>query len=347
MQNLQRLLLFCMIGGVALLAGSGPVRSQAQQLLGDANHDGNISLTDFQVWRTAYMQASPQPTPPPPTGDPTAAPTMAPDRCGDADYPTATCTGVRADTTLVTHAGTLTITTPNTVIENRHIKGNVDIRASGVIIRNSQIDGYVANDNGAGTNSFTIEDSTIGTNTCSSWGNGAIGISNYTARRVKIINFSDGFRIAGSNITIVDSYVSLCAPNCDAHSDGIQAYGASGGTNITINHNAIDQTKVPSCAQTAPIFIPNDGANQGNQNITVNITNNVLAGGGYSLRVFGSLPFSAPNITGNKIVKDSYGYGPVDITCSKVGEWANNSLVTYNWATGTVINEVETLATCQ
>lgn len=51
---------------VTYLALHSPLQSRAQStsLPGDANHDGKISLADFQVWRTAYIGGT-QPTPTP------------------------------------------------------------------------------------------------------------------------------------------------------------------------------------------------------------------------------------------------------------------------------------------
>lgn len=268
-------------------------------------------------------------------------------RCPLPGYPTAACTGVPAGTSLTTHNGGLVVTTPGQVIDGLRITGDVDIRANDVVIRNSEIHGHVFND-GSGTRyRFTIEDSTVAPpNGCSSWGNGAIGVSNYTARRVRISGFPDGFRIAGSNILIENSFVALCSANPEDHSDGIQAYGAAGGTNIVIRHNTIDQRAVTNGAATAPIFVPNDGDRQGNQNITVSVVDNLLAGGGYSLRIYGDLPFSAPAVTGNKIVDGTWDYGPVDVTCSSIGTWAGNATVTYDWGRGRIIGQVRALNDC-
>jgi hypothetical protein len=262
------------------------------------------------------------------------------------DYPTEATTGVPAGTALTLHSGNLIVTTPNTIVQNRRVTGNIDVRAAGVLIKNTQVDGIVVNDNVSAHPTFTIEDSTVGTSTCSRHTAGAIGTKNYTAKRVKLQNFPDGFRIAGSNVLIQDSYVKLCSADPADHSDGIQAYGAGAATNVVIDHNVIDQTGVPGERQTAPIFIPNDHAGQGNQGISVTVTNNVLAGGSYSLRVFGDLPWSAPSISGNKIVNNTWGFGPVDrdMDCARVAEWKDNAVVTYDFAQGKILSEVRALS---
>lgn len=287
---------------------------------------------------------TPTPSTPPTTTTPPVTPTTPPATV--SDYPTASTTGVPAGTTL-TNSGGLTITTANTVVDGKNISGDVDIRAAGVVIKNSKISGKVVNDNVSTHNAFTIQDSQVGSDTvCSTWSNGAIGIENYTALRVKLLGFTDGFRIAGGNVLIQDSFVKLCGTNPDLHSDGIQAYGAAGGQNIVIKHNVIDQRSVVGEAQTSPIFIPNDGAQQGNQGLQVTVDDNVLAAGGYSLRVFGNLPFTAPSISGNKIVDGTWGYGPVDVTCANVGDWAGNAVVTYDWTNGKVLSQVRALNDC-
>jgi hypothetical protein len=262
-------------------------------------------------------------------------------------YPTAACTGVPAGTDLTNHNGNLVVATPGQVIDGRRITGTVDIRAHDVVIRNSEIHGNVFNDSTGTRYRFTIEDSTVAPpNGCSRWGNGAIGVSDYKASRVRISGFPDGFRIAGSNVLIEDSFVTLCSGNPDDHSDGIQAYGAAGGTNILIRHNTVDQRAVTNGAATAPIFVPNDGERQGNQNITVSIVDNLVAGGGYGLRLYGNLPFSAPAVTGNKVVDGAWEYGPVDVTCSNIGTWEGNATVTYDWARGQVTGQVRALDDC-
>lgn len=277
----------------------------------------------------------------------TIPPDPGPSRCPLPAYPTAACTGVPAGTPLTTHDGTLVLATPGQVVDRLRITGSVDIRAHDVVIRNSEIHGSVLND-GAGTRyRFTIEDSTIGPpDGCGRWGNGAIGVSDYKASRVRIAGLPDGFRIAGSNVLIEDSFVTLCSADPADHSDGIQAYGAANGTNIVIRHNTVDQRAVTNGAATAPIFIPNDGERQGNRNITVSVVDNLVAGGGYSLRIYGDLPFSAPAVTGNKVVDGSYDYGPVDVTCSRIGTWAGNATVTYDWGRGRIIDQVRSLDDC-
>jgi hypothetical protein len=302
-------------------------------------------------------------TPTPPTTPPTTPNPPAPGQssaCPLPKYPNAGCTGVPAGVSLKTISGTVVIDEGYVqanggrdskgmfTLYQKKVTGGVDIRTNDVVIQQSEINGPVVNDNTSARSKFTIVDSTVigSTSGCSSFGNGAIGVSNYTATRVRVSGFPDAFRVAGSNILIEDSYATLCSANPNDHSDGLQAYGAANGTNITIRHNTIDQRAVTNGAATAPLFIPNDGDRQGNTNITVNVTDNLLAGGGYSMRIYGDLPFSAPNVTGNKIVNNTWAYGPVDMTCSRIGNWSGNAVVTYDFATGTVLSQVRALDDC-
>ena len=52
---------------ILIIILQSPLLSKAQSstVPGDANHDGKITLADFQVWRTAYIGGQPTPTPPP------------------------------------------------------------------------------------------------------------------------------------------------------------------------------------------------------------------------------------------------------------------------------------------
>lgn len=298
---------------------------------------------------TAKATIAAAPTPPTPTEPtvpttPTPTPNPSTSSCPLPKYPSPSCAGVRTTAALQTVNGDMVVTTPGQVIENKLVTGNIDIRAQNVVIRNTEIRGAVMNDNVSTQYPFTIEDSTVGPPTgCSSYGNGAIGISQYTARRVHIRNLPDGFRVAGGNITIEDSYVNVCSSNPNDHSDGIQAYGAAGGKNIVIRHNTIDQTRVTNGAATAPIFLPSEDR-QGNSGASISVIDNLLAGGGFTLRAYG-LQF--PAITGNKIVNNSWDYGPLDVTCDTIGSWSGNAVVTANTAAGEVLSQVRPLDDCK
>jgi hypothetical protein len=173
--------------------------------------------------------------------------------------------------------------------------------------------------------------------------NYAFGVANYTCRRCKVVNRMEGWRVGAADyagagpVTIEDSFAQLAVPagmcqSEDPHGDGIQGYG---GPAVTIRHNTIDQRR-DDCP-TAPVFIPD----QGNAGATVQ--DNLLAGGGYTLRLTGG---KFPAVTGNKIVQGSFGYGPLEVSCSRIEQWKGNATVTYDWATGKVTGQVKTLDEC-
>lgn len=255
--------------------------------------------------------------------------TQAPQAQTDA-FPNASNTGVPAGTSLTT-VSSVTLSTAGQVLDSRLVTGDVTVSANNVVIRNSEIRGRIRNTSGQ---SYTIQDSTVGpTSGCASIE--AVGYSNYTARRVKLRNVGDGFRISGNNVLIEDSFVLLCSNSGD-HSDGIQGYG--GGTNIVIRHNTIDQR--PARDVTAPIFFADSSR-------SAVVVDNLLMGGTYSLRLHDDFtPDVGPwTVTGNRIVSGAWQYGPTLMTntdCASV-TWSDNRLVTidanYNVTSlGNVVN---------
>jgi uncharacterized membrane protein YgcG len=268
--------------------------------------------------------------------------------CALPKYPTASCTGVPSGwTPKTTINGDLVITQSGRVVEDYLVTGIIDVRASNVTIKRTRVYGKIDN---FITNTIyghlTIEDSEVVLppgQTVSNDYESAIGVSNFTCKRCKIVGRAEGWRVGASsyagagNVTIEDSYAKLqvTQAQCDAvdpHGDGIQGYG---GNFATIRHNTIDQRDDP--CPTAPIFIPdqdNDGAN---------VIDNVLAGGGYSLRLWGG---SFPTVTGNKIVANTWGYGPIDVDCNLIGTWSGNAIVTFDFTTGTILSQTQERNDC-
>ena len=233
-------------------------------------------------------------------------------------YPKPSCTGVPAGTRLTSlplnYDGTIyRVTGDNQVLDSVHIAGNVLVTGHNTTIKNSQIDGHILNEYSGVTYPMTITDSTIGP--ASGCGGPVIAPAEYTAIRVHVRNASDGFRDSGNNILVQDSYVHLCSSSPEDHSDGFQGY--LGGTNVKIYHNTIDQRDVPPEAQTAPIFIANESKD-------ADIQNNLLAGGSATIRVHNG--GGSYIVTGNRIVDNSWVYGPVSSSCDVI-TWSDNWLV--------------------
>lgn len=230
-------------------------------------------------------------------------------------YPTPSTTGVPAGITL-TPVSSVTLTTPGQVLDSKLVSGDVIVNANNVVIKNSEIHGRVINQNGE---SFTVQDSTLGpTSGCSSIEE--VGYDNYIALRVRLRNVGDGFRVSGSNIRIQDSFVMLCS-NPGDHSDGIQGY--YGGLNVTVTHNTIDQRNATDV--TSPIFFADYSK-------SATITNNLLMGGGYTLRVHDDYnPDIGPwVVTGNRLVNNSWFAGAVNTTNTNCATttWSDNRIVT-------------------
>jgi hypothetical protein len=296
-----------LIAGVAvvavLLTGIVMLRLQASGFFAaaDANQasvSGNAKLVDdpsaYGGKVVQFTAPAETPPPPPPSGNST---------CPLPKYPSPACTGVPTGTSLTAVNGDLEIRTAGQVISGRKVTGSVVVLASNVVIKNSEIHGEIKNPSGQ---HFTLEDSTVGPPSgCSSAA--AVGDENYSARRVRIRNFGDGFRVSGNNILIEDSFLSLCS-NPGDHGDGIQGYFA--GTGVTIRHNTIDQRNAVDF--TAPIFFADHSK-------AATIKDNLVMGGVWSLYITYQTDEEIPDtgpwvITGNRIVENTGFYGDINLS---------------------------------
>jgi hypothetical protein len=247
---------------------------------------------------TASASASPQPTvtaSPQPTV--TASPSASTGQACPAlpAYPTPACTGaITAEANMSTTTGSINVTVAGTRIEKRIITGDLTVSAPNVTVVDSIIyHGVMVND-GA---SLSITDTTVGPPSGCDTGGFAVGWQHFQALRVEVRNMGDGFRNGGDNVRVDDSYVKTCAPaGSGAHSDAYQANG--GGTNVVINHSTLDMRADDPCCWTAALF--SDGISAGQT-----LTNNLLAGGGYTIQLDGVGPWV---VTGNRAVDRSWQY---------------------------------------
>lgn len=261
-------------------------------------------------------------------------------RC--AGFPGAACTGVPAGTALKVNQGNLFVTQSGAVLDGVHVTGDLVLRAPGVLIRNSQIDGQVLNYDDRtdveGAFPFTIRDSTVGSDSCNSGGS-AIGTGNMTVERVHIRGFGDGIRAGGPNVVIRDSFLKLCTNDPSTHADGIQDYPAS--ANLVFDHNTVDLCggRVPTdghcdlkAGYNSPIFIH---SNTGGGTRGARITNNLIMGGVYSLFLWPQ-PGAAWIVTGNRVVNGTWTYGPAHTEglCGEIDQWSDNTAVTINSSYG-------------
>jgi hypothetical protein len=189
--------------------------------------------------------------------------------CPLPNYPDASCTGVPAGITLTVVNGGVDITTPNTVIDSKDIRGCVSIHAPGVIIRNSKIacsSSYAVDSIGYTGTWLLIEDSEI---QCNNTSGTAVGEENVTIRRTSIYGCENGFDV-NKNFLIEDNYIHDLYQSSVAHTDGVQMWNTA--TGVTIQHNRISSNN-----GTSAIISPT------NATLGTIIRDNLFAGGAYSL----------------------------------------------------------------
>jgi hypothetical protein len=241
------------------------------------------------------------------------------DACG---YPSPDTTGVPAGTHL-TASGSITVSTSGAVVNALDVTGVITVAASNVTIENTEVStagsfGIFVNSGVTGT---VIKDVTIhGTGTTAAgdlqWGiaKGSMNIAAVTADHV---DFYDGERILNGPGTLTNSFCLDTVDNPGAHYECVY----EGGGSVTINHD----TLLVAHTQTAAIFISTDFAALG----TVQITNNLLAGGGYTIYGYATnehaYGIGAEMVTGNRF---SRLYYPDD------GYWGPTSYMptSYTWS---------------
>ena len=216
-------------------------------------------------------------------------------------------------TVLTVVNGNMDIRTAGTVIENKDIRGCVSVNASNVIIRRSKISAncilIIWN---YGTNLLVEDVEIICPNVV---GKGALGTTNFTARRVNAHHCDNTFWI-DNNALVEDSYIHDAIPYdpvTDPHTDGIQIPG--GGSNITLRHN-----RIYGGYASAQNF-GNSAITMGPGTANIQVIDNILAGGGYTIYCGGNSGASEPPAdgTGNAYTNNRFsriyspnvgGFGP-------------------------------------
>ena len=219
---------------------------------------------------TTAPRTTSAPAPPPTTTSTKASapPPASTGACPLPAYPDASCTGVPKGTSLTTHNGSITVSTPGTVLSGLDVHGCVQIETTGVVIRNSRISctgGYVVY--GHTNASFRIEDSEVD---CGNTNGTGIGDINLTALRVNVHGCENGFDV-DSKADIEDSYIHDLFESAEAHTDGIQTAAAQ---NLTVRHNRIYANNGTSAIITAK---------SATSPANVLYDSNLLAGGAYTL----------------------------------------------------------------
>ena len=237
-------------------------------------------------------------------------------------FPNASTTGVPPGwKPTTTYTKTLRISQPGAVLEDvRLVNADLLINADNVTVRRVEIQGgHILNDaNGKCHNGLVLEDVSLVRapgQTTTDADAPAVATGGYLARRVKIEDLPEGFRVGGRSrgctaVRIEDSYVKVTSPDLcrDWHGDGIQGYD---GAALTIRNVTLHMVEANTCGGTAPFFYPHS---QGNE--SVDIDGLLVQGGGAPFRLG-----TPGTVLGLRIVQGSWGYRPIDVKCSATRGW--------------------------
>jgi hypothetical protein len=169
------------------------------------------------------------------------------DRGAASGFPGPRNTGVPAGTSLSAYRGPCTITTSNAVIDRKIVDCDLAIKAKGVVIRRSKINGRIDSVEES-PYSFTLEDSEVDAGVRQL---AAVGTTNMTVVRSDI---RGGVTSAycWANCTIRDSWLhgQRLPDGADWHLGGFLANddGTAGRTNATLVHNTIVCDATPNGA---------------------------------------------------------------------------------------------------
>jgi len=304
-------------------ASPGPLPAKTR----DAILAAIVAVVAMLAAITAWLSpTAPTPVPTPtPTPSATPTPTLSPSRspsstpsptattssvtgcyakpsaCG---FPDGTNTGVEAGVTLKP-SGSLTVTTPGTVVANLDITGTLTIAANNVTVRDVKVD--ATGGNCAICTSWThagivIQHVEIDGHHRSPSVPGIVG-GGYTATALNIHGTGDAIDLNG-NETVKDSWIHDLQVSAGDHSDGVQSTGTDADV---ISHNTIDATLPGGGVANSALIIGADLANMG----TVTVSNNLLAGGNYTVYSGADAGYTSGTITftGNRFVANAQ-YGP-------------------------------------
>jgi hypothetical protein len=251
-------------------------------------------------------------------------------------WPDATTTGVPAGTTLTTVTGDIDINTNGQLYENKTVNGTLTVNGDNVTIRNCRINVggiYGIASNGA---NLLIEDCEI--NGGNVVGHTGVTDRNYTIRRCNI-HGCDNQVWAQQNVLIEDCFIHDNVPYdpiLDPHTDGVQM--PDGANNVTIQHNTIwGDFRWPDIAHGGPddTGFGNSAITTGSSMANITIHNNLLSGGGYSLRLAVTTPGTSIVVTNNRWTNQPEaaagwptfyaGFGSIDGGCpGNATTWTDN-----------------------
>jgi hypothetical protein len=155
-------------------------------------------------------------------------------------FPGPANTGVPAATRLSAYNGPCTITADSTVIDAKTVNCDLQIRAKGVVIRKSKVNGIVGTEEGT-PYSFTLEDSEVSVGVTPS---AAVASTNMTIRRSNIHGGATSV-YCYANCTVTDSWLhgQHLDPNEPWHLNAFLANDngpdPGGRTNAVLRHNTL------------------------------------------------------------------------------------------------------------
>jgi len=262
--------------------------------------------------------------------------------CELPDHPTASCTGVPAGTAFAhTVSGDYTVTTADTVLSAYHITGSLIIKATGVTVTDTQVDGYVDNEATAAS-SYSITDSTVGTGSCDSTGLPSLNGHDITATRVLLQGHQDGVDVTGNNVSLTDSFLQPCYLPLGSdgfHSDGVQDQCSSTCSGVILTHDTVDARAIYQGVPTGNSALNLGSSADGRHVRAVTLRDDLFLGGGYTTALTWDAG-AAWTVVGNAWAEGSWAYGPIDAegTCGHQ-TWSGNTLVNVDASyrvTGTV-----------
>ncbi len=195
-----------------------------------------------------------------------------PSACG---YPDATNTGVPAGTTLTPRSGEVSVTSAGTTVKDLAVTGEILVEANNTTLEDDEVIASA----GSGNRGIYIAPGVTGTvidhDTCHGEGSGSQYCVFNKDSSTKIEDsylYNCGECLNGPG-TITNSFFDVTAVISGEHYEDIY-YGGGEGS-LIVNHD----TMLNPQGQTATVFASNDFGDQD----TLTITNNLLAGGGYTL----------------------------------------------------------------
>ncbi len=255
-----------------------------------------------------------------------------PSACG---YPDSTNTGVPAGTTLKSQTNNITVTTPGTTIKDVALEGSISVEANNTTIEDTDVtvNGTQTCGESCGGRGIWIKPGVTGTliQNVACHGGALSGVnvtqycvmSNDSATTIKQLYAYNCTECLAGPMNLSNSFINESnATIPQEHYEDIY-YGGGAGP-LIVNHN----TMLNQQGQTAVVFASVDFGNQ----TTLTITNNLMAGGGYTIYGGGSgsggKVVGPVTITGNRFSREFYpnggSYGVAAYMNEAVTSWSGN-----------------------